>query len=127
MKVCQGYQGWEGKQLAMGSRQFAKKQFAKVVCGLQTFNLELLNLNFFMQDVPMPDGSMLLEIVTMKMPFGKYKGTVLRNLPVSYLEWFARKGFPKGKLGNLLQSLLEIKMNGLEELLNQIEKLNKQG
>jgi uncharacterized protein len=80
-----------------------------------------------MEDVPMPDGSMLLEIVTMKMPFGKYKGTVLRNLPVSYLEWFARKGFPKGKLGNLLQSLLEIKMNGLEELLNQIENLNKQG
>jgi uncharacterized protein len=80
-----------------------------------------------MQDLPMPDGSMLLEIVTMKMPFGKYKGTVLRHLPVSYLEWFARKGFPKGKLGNLLQSLLEIKMNGLEELLNQIEKLNKQG
>jgi uncharacterized protein len=114
--------------LAKGSWQFAKKklQFAKVVCDLQTFNLELLTLNFFMQDVPMPDGSMLLEIVTMKMPFGKYKGTVLRNLPVSYLEWFARKGFPKGKLGNLLQSLLEIKMNGLEELLNQIEKLNKQ-
>ena len=70
------------------------------------------------------NGEILLTLVKMKMPFGKYKGTVLRNLPVSYLEWFARKGFPKGKLGNLLQSLLEIKMNGLEELLNQIEKLN---
>ena len=72
----------------------------------------------------MPDGNMLREIVTMQMPFGKYKGTVLKHLPVSYLEWFARKGFPKTKLGNLLQCLLEIKMNGLEDLLHQIEKMH---
>ena len=71
----------------------------------------------------MPDGNMLREIVSMQMPFGKYKGTVLKSLPVSYLEWFARKGFPKNKLGNLLKCLLEIKMNGLEDLLHQIEKL----
>ena len=76
-----------------------------------------------MQDIPMPDGNMLREIVTMQMPFGKYKGTVLKNLPVSYLEWFARKGFPKSKLGNLLQCLLEIKMNGLEDLLREIERM----
>ena len=69
----------------------------------------------------MPDGNMLRAIVTMPMPFGKYKGSVLKNLPVSYLEWFARKGFPKSKLGNLLQCLLEIKMNGLEDLLREIE------
>ena len=75
-----------------------------------------------MQDIPMPDGNMLREIVTMQMPFGKYKGTVLKNLPVSYLEWFSRKGFPKSKLGNLLQCLLEIKMNGLEDLLKKIER-----
>ncbi len=76
-----------------------------------------------MQDIPMPDGNMLREIVTMQMPFGKYKGTILKNLPVNYLEWFARKGFPKSKLGNLLQCLLEIKMNGLEDLLREIERL----
>ena len=76
-----------------------------------------------MEDIPMPDGNMLREIVTMQMPFGKYKGKVLKSLPVSYLEWFARKGFPKNKLGILLQCLLEIKMNGLENLLYQIEKL----
>jgi uncharacterized protein len=76
-----------------------------------------------MEEIPMPDGNMLLDIVSMKMPFGKYKGTVLKNLPVSYLEWFARKGFPSGKLGNLLQCLLEIKMNGLDDLLIQIEKI----
>ena len=73
-----------------------------------------------MEDIPMPDGNMLIELVSMKMPFGKYKGTVLRRLPVSYLEWFARKGFPKSRLGNLLQCLLEIKMNGIEELLDHI-------
>ena len=71
-----------------------------------------------MEDVPMPDGNMLRELVSMKMPFGKYKGTVLKKLPVSYLEWFARKGFPKSKLGMLLQCLLEIKINGLEHLLD---------
>ena len=76
-----------------------------------------------MEDIPMPDGNMLRAIVTMQMPFGKYKGTILKNLPISYLEWFARKGFPKSKLGNLLQCLLEIKMNGLEGLLREIERL----
>jgi uncharacterized protein len=75
-----------------------------------------------MEDIPMPNGNMLREIVTMQMPFGKYKGTVLKSLPVSYLEWFARKGFPKSKIGNLLQCLLEIKQNGLEDLLKEIEK-----
>jgi uncharacterized protein (DUF3820 family) len=53
----------------------------------------------------------------MKMPYGKYKGTLICNLPVSYLEWFQRKGFPEGKLGTLLQIMLEIKMNGLDYLL----------
>ncbi len=77
-----------------------------------------------MEDISMPDGTMLRELVTMKMPFGKYNGTVLKQLPVSYLEWFARKGFPKNKLGNLLQCLLEIKMNGLEDLLRQIENIS---
>ena len=74
-----------------------------------------------MEDVQMPDGNMLRDLVIMKMPFGKYKGTVLKKLPISYLEWFARKGFPKSKLGMLLQCLLEIKMNGLENLLDNIK------
>jgi uncharacterized protein len=69
----------------------------------------------------LPDGKMLLDIVTMQMPFGKYKGTVLRYLPVSYLEWFQQKGFPKGRLGMLLETLYEIKLNGLEGLLNNIK------
>ena len=67
-----------------------------------------------------PDPQLLLKLVEMKMPFGKYKGTVLCNLPISYLEWFNRKGFPEGKLGMLLQTMYEIKMNGLEYLLKPL-------
>lgn len=69
-----------------------------------------------MEDVPMGDPQLLFDLVQMKMPFGKYKDRVLSQLPVSYLEWFAQKGFPKGKLGTLLATLYEIKLNGLEYL-----------
>lgn len=70
-----------------------------------------------------PDPQLLLQLVKMQMPFGKYKGTVLCNLPVSYLEWFQRKGFPKGKLGVLLEVLYEIRLNGLEYLLEPLKKM----
>lgn len=73
-----------------------------------------------MEDAPLPNPQILSEIVTYKMPFGKYKDKPLKDLPVSYLEWFARKGFPSGKLGVQLQTLLEIKMNGLAGLLDNI-------
>ncbi len=68
-----------------------------------------------------PNPQLLLELVKMKMPFGKYKDRTLCDLPVSYLEWFAQKGFPKGKLGMLLQTLYEIKINGLEGLLRPLK------
>ncbi len=70
------------------------------------------------------DPNLLIDLVKMKMPFGKYKGTTLCYLPVSYLEWFSREGFPGGKLGMLLQTMYEIKMNGLEYLLDPIKKMN---
>jgi uncharacterized protein len=66
---------------------------------------------------------LLLELVKMQMPFGKYKGTILCNLPVSYLEWFKTKGFPEGKLGVLLETMYEIKLNGLEDLLGPIKRM----
>ena len=69
-----------------------------------------------------PDSELLFQLVKMEMPFGKYAGTLLCNLPVSYLEWFQRKGFPKGKLGVLLETMYEIKINGLEYLLNPLKK-----
>jgi uncharacterized protein (DUF3820 family) len=69
-----------------------------------------------------PDPELLTQLVTMKMPFGKYKDTILCDLPVSYLEWFHREGFPKGKLGMLLATMYEIKINGLEKLLQPLKR-----
>jgi uncharacterized protein len=68
-----------------------------------------------------PDPEILIQICKMTMPFGRYQGTVLRRLPVSYLEWFARRGFPEGNLGMLLNTVYEIKINGLEGLLDRID------
>lgn len=68
-----------------------------------------------------PNPQLLLDLVKIKMPYGKYKGTLLCNLPVSYLEWFNRKGFPEGKMGMLLQTIYEIKLNGLEDLLKPLK------
>ncbi|MDQ1159899.1 uncharacterized protein (DUF3820 family) [Chryseobacterium sp. SORGH_AS 447] len=68
-----------------------------------------------MQDGINPE--ILKEICIVKMPFGKYQGTVLADLPISYLEWFQRTGMPKGKLGMQLATVYEIKLNGLTELL----------
>ncbi|WP_281349512.1 DUF3820 family protein [Fulvivirga aurantia] len=64
----------------------------------------------------------LKTLVQMPMPFGKYKGKLLCDLPVSYLEWFKREGFPKGKLGMLLETMYEIKLNGLESLLTPLKR-----
>ena len=69
-----------------------------------------------------PDPKLLIQITETQMPFGKYKGTLLCNLPVSYLEWFEQKGFPEGKLGIQLQTIYEIKLNGLEYLLEPLRK-----
>ena len=69
-----------------------------------------------------PDPNLLLQLTHIQMPFGKYKGTLLCDLPVSYLEWFEQKGFPDGKLGIQLQTIYEIKLNGLEYLLVPLRK-----
>lgn len=73
----------------------------------------------------MPNPQLLLQLVEMKMPFGKHKGAFLCDLPVSYLEWFQRKGFPEGKLGILLHTMYEIKLNGLEYLLLPLKNRRK--
>ncbi len=75
-----------------------------------------------METPEQPNGELLLQLVKMEMPFGRFKGRLLCNLPVTYLEWFKRKGFPEGKLGVLLETMFEIKMNGLEELLEPLKK-----
>lgn len=71
---------------------------------------------------PQPNPNILLELVSQKMPFGKYKDVLLCNLPVSYLEWFYSKGFPAGKLGMQLSTIYEIKINGLEHLLQPLKR-----
>ena len=64
----------------------------------------------------------LEALVKTKMPFGKYKGVLMCDLPVYYLEWFARKGLPAGKLGMMMSTMLVIKSNGLDYLLQPPEK-----
>ena len=71
------------------------------------------------------DHELLLELVAMKMPFGKYAGRRLIDLPEPYVVWFARKGFPKGKLGQMLAIVHEIKINGLEYLFTPIVSRNE--
>ena len=65
---------------------------------------------------------LLTELVTMRMPYGKYKGLPLYRLPEPYLVWMSRNGFPNGKLGMMLGTLYEIKLNGLEYLLTPLIK-----
>ncbi|MEO4046019.1 DUF3820 family protein [Pseudomonas sp. CAU 1711] len=64
----------------------------------------------------------LLLLVTRTMPFGKYQGRLLADLPGHYLNWFARTGFPKGELGRLLALMQEIDHNGLKPLLEPLRK-----
>jgi len=68
---------------------------------------------------------LLRDIVITKMPFGRFEGTLISDLPVSYLEWFKRKEFPKGKLGVLMETVYEIKLNGLEDLIYQLKRMNQ--
>ncbi len=72
----------------------------------------------------MPDSRILKNLVEMKMPFGKYKGWLLYRLPEPYLVWFKQNGFPKGKLGILLETLYEIKLNGLEHILYKLKDMD---
>ena len=62
----------------------------------------------------------LLALANQQMPFGKYAGKVIIDLPEEYLLWFAKKGFPSGQLGLLLQIALEIKINGQEGILDPL-------
>jgi uncharacterized protein (DUF3820 family) len=66
------------------------------------------------------DPTELLELAKMRMPFGKYAGRLLIDLPEPYVVWFAQKGFPAGKLGRMLQTVHEIKVNGLEFLFDPL-------
>ncbi len=62
----------------------------------------------------------LQRLVTLAMPYGKYKGRIIADLPGDYLNWFARTGFPNGEVGRLLQLMQEIDHNGLSDLLTPL-------
>lgn len=69
-----------------------------------------------------PDAGYLLKLVETRMPFGRYEGTRLVDLPEPYVVWFSRNGWPDGELGEMLQAVYEIKVNGLEYLFEPIKK-----
>ena len=68
------------------------------------------------------DTDSLQRLLTFAMPFGKYKGRMIADLPGNYLNWFAREGFPKGELGRLLALMHEIDHNGLSSLLDPLRR-----
>ena len=69
-----------------------------------------------------PDKEFLIKLAHTKMPFGKYEGLYLIDLPEYYVVWYHNKGFPKGQLGQMLQTVYELKLNGLEELIRNIKR-----
>ncbi|MDB5029685.1 DUF3820 family protein [Mucilaginibacter sp.] len=72
-----------------------------------------------------PDTQVLIDSVSTRMPFGKYKGTFICDMPVHYLEWLKNKGLPPGKLGMMLSTVYEIKINGLNTILMKIKAVYK--
>lgn len=68
------------------------------------------------------DGQVLIELAHYKMPFGKYKGQYLVDMPEAYYVWYNQKGFPAGKLGNMMKQMFEIKVNGLEDMIRTIRR-----
>ena len=77
--------------------------------------------SFFLKTMDQ-DKKQLIKLAHTKMPFGKYEGTYLIDLPEYYVVWYHNKGFPKGELGQQLQLIYELKLNGLEELIRNIKK-----
>jgi len=73
-----------------------------------------------MEEIPGFDSSALLRLANARMPFGKYAGRLLIDLPEAYVVWFSHKGYPRGEIGEQLQSLYAIKENGLESLLRPL-------
>lgn len=69
----------------------------------------------------------LERLLTCVMPYGKYKGRAIADLPGHYLNWFAREGFPPGELGRLLALMQELDHNGLSSLLDPLRQSGKEG
>jgi len=85
-----------------------------------TFYIQAYSMNYEDRAVH-PDKNVLLKLAKAKMPFGKYAGYLLVDLPEPYVVWLSRKGFPTGELGELLRMVHEIKINGLEYLFEPLK------
>lgn len=72
----------------------------------------------------LPDKDFLIKLAHTKMPYGKYKDRYLIDLPEYYIVWYHNKGFPKGKLGDMLKQVYELKLNGLEDLVRNIRNMS---
>ncbi len=81
---------------------------------IQNFKKEL--------SLPVSNQEYLIKLAHTQMPFGKYKGRDLINLPEHYIVWYNNKGFPKGQLGEMLQLVYELQLNGLEDLVRNIKQ-----
>ncbi|MGY8949365.1 MAG: DUF3820 family protein [Flavobacteriales bacterium] len=64
----------------------------------------------------------LIDLAKMKMPYGKYKGRYLIDLPERYIVWYKNKGFPSGKIGKQLELVYEIQLNGLEDIVREVRR-----
>lgn len=71
-------------------------------------------------DNGIPEPEMLIQLANERMPYGKYKDRRLIDLPEPYVVWLARKGFPNGRLGEMLRMVYEVKLNGLEYLFKPL-------
>jgi uncharacterized protein (DUF3820 family) len=68
------------------------------------------------------DKQILIDLAKMKMPFGKYKGRYLIDLPEHYVVWYKNKGFPAGKIGKQLELVYELQLNGLEDIVREVKR-----
>ena len=69
-----------------------------------------------------PDKQFLIDLAHTRMPYGKYEGRYIIDLPEYYVVWYHNKGFPKGKLGQMLTTVYELKLNGLEYIVRNIQQ-----
>jgi uncharacterized protein (DUF3820 family) len=71
-------------------------------------------------ETPVFNSAHLIKLANTKMPYGKFKGSYLIDLPEYYLVWYKQKGFPKGQLGDMLHEIYEIQLNGLESMIQKL-------
>ena len=69
-----------------------------------------------------PEAQLLIDLARQRMPFGRYRGRLLIDLPEAYVVWFRRQGFPRGRLGTLFALLYDVKANGLERLFDPLRE-----